>query len=604
MSQYDDDDFAGLETEFGPDLQDSRSDDEPFDPEDGFWVRVRRAADQTLNDYGNGQRYIIHFGDDLMWVPRVGWFTWNGSVWKADPDEIDVKSKAHRIGGLIEKETRFITVPPKKQAIVDQKAMLDDEFAELSARKPRSADDEKRLAELRATRDEISRLLSAVQDRIGQRLRHAKNAGNSGPLKNMTSEASIGLATPLDRLDVDPLLVNTLSGVLRFWVDSDPDAGMSRVASVELLPHDRDRRLTKQMPVTYDPEAPCPRFDKFLAEIQPNPEMRAFLQRWFGLSMTGLTVQRLAFFYGMGANGKSVLVDLMARILGDYAAQAKIESLTGTNRRGGGDATPDLVPMIGARFLRTSEPDEGMRWQEGLIKELTGGEPMLVRALHSDFVTFLPIFKLTISGNHKPDIRGTDDGIWRRLMLVEFNQQIPKEKQIPKDELDAILFEERDGIFSWMVRGLLDFLEGGLQEPQAVLLATQTFREESDPYGTYLNEVCIITGDPVDRMQARDLVNGFHLWLADRAEGAFQDRTVANALKERSRRWRSRDGRMFTWAKSNGQAVYDGIRFNDFFRRKFDSSEKDPRTGRPKASSSDAASGYQPDWPPYSTEDR
>lgn len=583
MSFDDEDDFAGI----GPEFQPEREDDGPIDMQEVFWQRLQKAADQTLNDYGNGQRYIIHFGDDLMWVPRVGWFTWTGTVWKADPDEIAVKAKAHRIGPLIERETRFITVPPKKQQVVDQKDRVDDEIAEISARKPRTPEDEKKLTELRATRDEIGRLLSAVQDRIGQRLRHAKNAGNSGPLKNMATEASIGLAVPLDDLDVNPLMVNTLSGVLHFRVDADPDAGLSKTAMVELIPHDRGLRLTKQMPVQYNPAALCPRFDKFLFEVQPDPEMRAFLQRWFGLSMTALTVQRLAFFYGMGANGKSVLVDLMARILGDYAAQAKIESLTGTNRRGGGDATPDLVPMIGARFLRTSEPDEGMRWQEGLIKELTGGEPMLVRALHSDFVTFQPKFKLTISGNHKPDIRGTDDGIWRRLMLVEFNQQIAKDKQIPKDELDAMLFEERDGIFAWMVRGLCDFLEGGLQEPQAVLLATQSFREESDPYGTYLNEACVITGDPVDRMKARDLVNGFHLWLAERAEGAFQDRTVANALKERSRRWRSRSGTMFSAAKSDGQSVYDGIRFNDLFRRKFDAAEKDPKTGRPRASSTE-----------------
>lgn len=593
MSFDDDDEFSGIGPEFAPE-----PDDTPIDMEDAYWLRLSKAAEQTLNDFGNGQRYIIHFGEDLMWVPRVGWFTWDGTVWKADPDEIAVKSKAHKIGPLIERETRVITVPPKKQQIVDQKDRIDDAIAAISAKKPRTPEDEKKLTELRATRDEIGRLLSAVQDRIGQRLRHAKNAGNSGPLKNMATEASIGLAVPLDDLDVDPLMINTQSGVLHFRVDSDPDSGLSRTAIVELIPHDRKLRLTKQMPVNYAPDAECPRFEKFLSEVQPDPEMRAFLQRWFGLSMTALTVQRLAFFYGMGANGKSVLVDLMARILGDYAAQAKIESLTGTNRRGGGDATPDLVPMIGARFLRTSEPDEGMRWQEGLIKELTGGEPMLVRALHSDFVTFHPKFKLTISGNHKPDIRGTDDGIWRRLMLVEFNQQIPKDKQIPKDELDAILFEERDGIFAWMVRGLCDFLEGGLQEPQAVLLATQTFREESDPYGTFLNEACVVTGDPVDRMQARDLVNGFHLWLADRAEGAFQDRTVANQLKERSRRWRSRSGAMFTSAKTNGQAVYDGIRFTDLFRRKFDNAEKDPRTGRPRASSTD----LPPEVPPENRE--
>lgn len=102
--------------------------------------------------------------------------------------------------------------------------------------------------------------------------------------------------------------------------------------------------------------------------------------------MTGLIEQKFAFWYGSGANGKSVLIDLMAKMLGEYAATAKIESLTGRNRRSGGDATPDLVPLMGARMVRASEPEEGERLQEGVIKELTGGEPILVRALQKDFV--------------------------------------------------------------------------------------------------------------------------------------------------------------------------------------------------------------------------
>lgn len=572
---FDDDDFAGLAPEYDG-TGSNGFDGDPVDPNDDFWLRVKAAADKTLNDYGNGQRFILHFGDDLMWVPRVGWFTWSGQVWKKDPDMIAVRAKAQRMGPLIERETRFITVPPAKAALVDQKSMIADEIVQLQIKKPRTSEDEKRLTELRTNRDEIDRLLSAVQDRIGQRLRHAKNAGNTGPIGNMINEGGIGLARDIDDLDANPLEINTLSGVIRMKVEVDGET-KARFASHEVISHERGQRITKLMPVEFDQLAECPRFDMFLRQIQPDAAMRSFLQRWLGLSMTGLPVQRLAFFYGMGANGKSVLVDLIARILGDYAAQAKIESLTGTNRRGGGDATPDLVPMIGARFLRTSEPDEGMRWQEGLIKELTGGEPMLVRALHSDFVTIQPFFKLTISGNHKPDIRGTDDGIWRRLMLVPFEEQIPKDKQIPKDELDAILFEERNGVFAWMFRGLCDYLENGLQEPQKVVVATQELREENDPYGTYMNECCVVSGDPEDRLPGRDLVDGFLLWQMTDGTGTFSDTTISKALKLRSRRWRSRNGAMFTASKSHGQTVYTGIRFNDLFNRRFKDAARDQK---------------------------
>ncbi len=501
-------------------------------------------ATLPLNDIGNGRRFAGHFGQDLMWVPRVGWFTWTGQVWAKDPDGLAVRAKAQKVSALIIQEAAHLAPPPEQAA--------------------------------RMSDDEISKWRT---QRIGQHLRHAKNAGNSGPIDSMMKEASVGLAVQLEALDLEALDVNTESGVLRFSVDRGGNG--VPVARVDLLAHDRALRMTKIMPVRYRPDAACPRFDEFLRRIQPDPLMRGFLKRWFGLAMTGLTIQKLAFLYGTGANGKSVLVDLIARVLGDYAASAKIESLTGTNRRGGGDATPDLVPMIGARFLRTSEPDEGMRWQEGLIKELTGGEPILVRALHSDFVEVRPKFNLTISGNHKPEIRGTDDGIWRRLLLVPFEEKIPKAEQTPKDELDAILFAERDGVFAWMVEGLLDYLELGLQEPGKVLEATSEFREESDPLGAFLTICCLVTGDAGDRISAKDLVEGFNYWRASDGAGEWQPNTVAKRLKgDKADKWRHpATGRSFTSQKVSS-TWYVGIRFTDMFKHAMSMAVRDPKTGR------------------------
>lgn len=501
---------------------------------------LRACADQPLNDVGNGARMRLHFGDDLIYVARVGWFVWDGQVWRKDADQMAVRAKAQAIGPLIAAEAPFIQPSPG----------LSD------------AEREKQLAE-----------------RIAQRLRHAKNAGNSGPITNMMAESSVALARPIEALDAPPLMVNCLSGVLQFSVWEDRESGASKVARMDLLPHDRAHLLTKMMPVAYDAQARCPRFDGFLERIQPSREIREFLARVFGLAMTALTGdQMLCFFYGNGANGKSVLIDLMARVLGDYAATAKIESLTGTNRRGGGDATPDLVPLIGARFVRASEPDEGVKWQEGLIKDLTGGEPILVRALHSDFVSVRPQFKLIISGNHKPDIRGTDDGIWRRLKLVPFEETIPVGERIPKNELDAILFAEASGVLNWMVAGLIDYLENGLAEPDMVRLATAEFREESDPFGTFLEDACVVTGDAADVLPARDLVQAFNFWRFQRGEGPFGDTTVAKKIKERSRKWRSRStGQKFTEGKSVGLSRYSGIRFNDVFGRAWRDAPKDQR---------------------------
>jgi putative DNA primase/helicase len=541
--------------------------------------RVKDAADQPLNDFGNGNRFRIHFGEDLRSVAKFGWFVWNGKVWAFDQAGIQVRGKAQKVAALIEAETSLIQVPPAKADLVAQHETIAGRIEVLKKIKDRSSDQEAEYSDLLLKRDEITELLGKVQDRIGQRLRHAKNAGNSGPITNMIAEAAVMLDTPLDILDASALDVNTQSGVLRFSVMDGREGGASRTAMVELVPHHRDQLLTKIMPVAYDPSATCPGFDKFLARIQPEADMRRFLQRVFGLAMTGITGdQMLCFFYGTGANGKSVLVDLIARILGDYAATAKIESLTGTNRRGGGDATPDLVPLIGSRFVRAAEPDEGVRWQEGLIKDLTGGEPILVRALHSDFVSVRPQFKLVISGNHKPDIRGTDDGIWRRLKLVPFEETIPKPDRIPKNELDELLFAEAPGILNWMVAGLIDYLEGGLQEPTKVMIATEEFREESDPLGGFLGRCTVVTGRPEHRISSKDLIEAFNFWRASDGLPEWGGAGLAKKISAKAGKWRHpQTGLMFDKVKSNGSTVYSGLRFTDFFQRALSDAPRDNR---------------------------
>ncbi|UXO94039.1 putative DNA primase/helicase [Pseudanabaena phage Pan4] len=570
-----DDDAVGIDDSDAP----------PAPPPEGMDPELlRRAAGLPLNDFGNGQRLQLYFGENLMFVPRVGWFRWNGTVWRKDDDEIDVRRAAQQIGGLILSEVEHVLLSASEMERMKSEAQL---------RKDRKAAEEAGDEDGQLKVEEIDRKLGEIallRRRIGtlkkEHRNFARSSGNSGKIEGMMREAGVGLAFTLDQLDSDPLVVNLANGVLVFRVDR---IGPERVRSAvkTFYPHDefeaqnKGLRLTKQMPVEYNPMASCTKFQAFLDRIQPEADMQGFLQRFFGLSMSGIVEQMLCFFYGDGANGKSVLVDLIARILGDYAATAKIESLTGQNRRGGGDATPDLVPLMGARFVRSSEPDQKTEWQEGLIKELTGGEPILVRALQKDFVEVRPKFKLGISGNHKPNFRGTDDGIWRRLKLVPFDVQIPAEERVPKAEMDEALFAEASGILNWMIEGLLDYLERGLQEPARVTEATQELREESDPFGMFLDEVCLVSGDPDDMVWSADLKNAFHFWLGRRGEGQFKDRTVALALKERSRRWRSKaTGQKFTAMKSGGNIRYIGIKLQDLFRREFDAAPKD-NNGRP-----------------------
>lgn len=575
-----------------------RGPDPVSEEDEAFWQRVEECAAFPLNDTGNANRFRVHFGADLMVVPRVGWFSWGGKVWEEDPDLIAVRRCAQRMGPLIEQETRFIAVPPDRAALVDRKDDIERDIAALKqiGPKKRTPAQAIELDDLTAQKAEIDRILSSVQDLVGQRLTFAKTSGNADRMKHMAGESVTMLSRKVDELDASPLDVNCASGVLRFSTEGGSDTGYSRQSRLDVIPHDRSQLLTKIIPHPYDPQAEAPLFEAFLRRIMPEERMRRFLQRWFGLCMTALTgEQKLCYFYGTGANGKSVLVDLMAWMLNDYAAVAKIESLTGSNRRGGGDATPDLVQLVGARFVRASEPDEGVKWQEGLIKELTGGEPMLVRALQQDFFEFTPRFKLTISGNHKPDIRGTDEGIWRRLLLVPFDQHIPKDERDP--DLQKKLRAEAPGILRWIVEGLLDYLEGGLQEPQEVLLATAEFRAESDPIGQFLTDCTVVSGDATDKIPAKDMVEAFNFWRTRDGLGEWQANTVSKRIRgEKAGKWRHpATGRMFEVHKAS-TTFYLGVRWTDLFGRDFKNAPRDHRGKIITSPTNDQAPDYAGDF--------
>jgi putative DNA primase/helicase len=540
------------------------------DPEE---YAARDCAALPLNDIGNGRRLQAHFGQDLIWVPRVGWHVWDGRRWAADRDQIGVRRVAQELGPKIAAEIPHIRLSDIEMARLAERGRL---MADLQAAESADDQDMALIMGLRAKLADLGDLAKRLSSLRREHRSWVRTSGNTGRIDAAIKEAGIGLAQALDALDADPLVVNTATATLRFRVSGGPGTGYSRTAEVEVLPHDRVHLLSKMGAVAYDPAAVCPTFDAFIAEVMPDEAVRGFLQRWMGLSMLGIREQRLVFNYGGGANGKSVFVDVLARILGDYAATAKIESLTGTNRRSGGDATPDLIPLIGARMVRASEPEEGQRLQEGKIKELTGGEPILVRALNADFVEVNPYFKLTISGNHKPEIRGTDDGIWRRVSLVPWDVTIAPERRDPT--LGEKLFAEGPGILNWLIAGAVAYLEGGLQEPDAVKAATQEFREESDPIGTFLRTSCVVNGSERDVMSSADLTDAFNFWLDEQRMPRWSGATVAKRMRTASGRHVSADGYRFAPGKNAaGRSVYTGIRMTDLFQSRFD---KRPRDGR------------------------
>lgn len=521
-----------------------------------------------LNDIGNGKRFALYFGEDVMHVPRVGWFLWTGKVWKKDDDEVAVRRKAQEIPAKILNEARHVAYADWELKTMAEEPMVRAKLKvfEDSKSEDRTAEQETEYLDLVKRIGRINTIKSQFQHRKKKHRDYSLSSGNSAKLTNMVLEAKVNLSRDLVQLDAEPLAINTESGVLRFKVEGGPGTGFSRTVKLERHDHSRSDRITKIMPVEYDEKAICKEWDKFVCRILPDPEIRGFVQRWMGLSMTSVIEQHLAFFYGSGANGKSVLVDTIARLMGSYAATAKIESLTGTNKRGGGDATPDLIPLMGARMVRASEPEEGERLREAEIKAMTSGEPFLVRALHSDFIEFKPLFKLTISGNHKPEIRGTDDGIWRRVMLVPFDVQIPEAERRDFEEFVGELLKEGPGILNWLVAGLEDYLESGLRIPAAIADATKSYREESDPMQVFLDQCCIVTGSETDFTTTRELVDAFQFWIEESGQSRWRDRTVTVRLKDKAGRWRDpRTGKTFDAAKRS-VAGYIGLTITDIFK--------------------------------------
>lgn len=576
----------GQDGDPGPDAEDAGYDRDPdlgegVEPPAGGGMPplddLRRAAGFPINDLGNGQRFVLHFGQDVMHVPRVGWHVWDGRVWAIDPDMIATRARAQRLSDLVLAEVPFITLADEKMRLLATEAELiaerdaigltrDDDGKLSDVQESRMARIEAELRAIAGIRASLSKIRSAHRT-------FARSTGNTAKIRAAMTEAEVPLAKRVEDLDIRPLDVNTETCVLRFT--STPRRDSWPLVEVAAIPHDRDLRMTKIMATGYDPDASAPIFRAFLDRIMPAPEMQAFLQRWFGYSMLGLTSeQALAFFYGMGANGKSALTDLMARLMGSYAATAKIESLTGQNRRSGGDATPDLINIVAARMVRASEPEKGVQWQEGLIKQLTGGEPILVRALNENFFEAVPIFKLTIGGNHAPDIRGMDDGIWRRLMIVPFDVQIPKAERDPLI-VDKML-AEGPGILNWLVAGAVAWLEQGLAPPAQVSSATDDLRQDADPYGKFLEDSCLVTGDERDSLTSRELILAFMYWQMRRGETPFKERTIANNMKDHSRRWRSpKTGRQFTARETGKFHGYDGVKFTDLFAKEWGLAPKD-----------------------------
>ncbi|MGH8480791.1 MAG: DNA primase family protein, partial [Gammaproteobacteria bacterium] len=324
--------------------------------------------------------------------------------------------------------------------------------------------------------------------------------------------------------------------VLPKHLDQDPWAlnvgnGTIDLRTGALRPHAREDFITLGIDVSYDPEAVCPAWDRFLREVfAGGGETIAFVQRAVGYSLTGTAREHALFIlHGTGSNGKSTLLDTIHDLLGAYAGRVPAELLMA--RRGEHHPT-ERATLYGKRFVATAETGDGRRLNEDLVKSLTGGDPIACRRMREDFWEFKPTHKLWIGTNHKPQIKGTDYAIWRRIHLVPFNVTFHRSGTPRQDPmLPERLRSELSGILRWAVEGCLAWQQDGLNPPDAVRGATETYRAEMDVLAGFLEECCVL--DRRAEAGASDLYRAYCAWCDASGERAESQTSFGGRLTER-----------------------------------------------------------------------
>ncbi|MDO3530827.1 phage/plasmid primase, P4 family [Ralstonia pseudosolanacearum] len=377
----------------------------------------------------------------------------------------------------------------------------------------------------------------AATDLVRHVCRHASvRADNPKVASKLAGASTIGGVERLARADrrhagtteewdADNWLLNTPGGVV------DLRTGRMRA-------HERSDRMTKISTATLVAGSQCPNWLAFLDQVTGSDaaQMR-YLQKVFGYCLTGSTQEHALFFlYGTGANGKSVFVNTLFTLVGDYAAHAPMDTFMESRT----DRHPtDLAGLRGARFVAATETEQGRRWNESKIKEITGGDRVSARFMRQDFFTYLPQFKLVIAGNHKPAIRNIDEAMRRRLHLIPFTITVPPEKR--DKQLQAKLLTERHGIFAWGVEGCLAWQREGLTPPQCVLDATDEYFEAEDALGRWLEERCV--RQPSAKSLTAELFNDWKQWAEAAGEFMGSQRRFSDLLLTRGlEKWRNSFG--------------------------------------------------------------
>jgi putative DNA primase/helicase len=516
------------------------------------------CSSYPLTDFGLGERFRDRYGDEFRFTTAKGWLGWDGHRWKVldqDKDTLPAELIAAVFETIraVQREGRRVRDTGTKWDLVKVLGPKGGEHEVIDDDKPPNP---------HALDYWMAKGRSFIRhsEALAMFGRASEAAGKPGAIAAL---ARRWLTVAIEEFDCEQMAVNVLNGTLRFTVEEMPDG--ERLVAVSLDEHNRADLITKLAPVEYDRSAQCPLYDGMIAWAQPDPALRRYIHQVGGYACTGDTGEHLLWFhYGRGRNGKSTTIDSWCSALGDYSGTIGIESFLDQGIKKRGDAaTPDLAKLGGVRMLRASEPERGAKLNSALIKAATGGEPMSVRALHRGFFDLFPRFKLNMSGNTKPSIPDTDEGIWGRMKLVPWLRHIEKPHEDPyRDEypdsaaawpkkdvklLDKIKAGELEGVFLRLVEGLVDYLEHRFVEPERVTLATADYRDKSDPLARFLR-LCTEL-DAKSRVKSSELHDVFKAWCAAAGEKEWSPKGFSDAM----------DDKGFTKVRSDGMR-WEGLR--------------------------------------------
>lgn len=421
-------------------------------------------AQHLSTDQANARRIIDKFGKRLI-VVAGQWYAWTGMRWERDEGE--VYRCACRLSKIIHAEADGWRAKPAR------------------------------------TREEAGRN-QVVADSL-------EKWAKKSEMKS-TIDAAVGLAKKMlavdeDQIDSNPWLLNCTNGTV------DLRTG-------ELKPHDPMDFITKLAPVAYDPTARSKVWDDVVARVTleeglTTRPLARFLQRWFGYCATGSTrEQAFVVHYGQGSNGKSTILDTIADVLGDYAATAAPGLLVGS----GNDRHPtEIADLFGRRMVTAHETGEGGHLKEDTVKQLTGSDKVKARFMRADFFEFEPTHKLQLLTNYKPIIKGQDNGIWRRVLLVPYMARFGSPEEVAAGRAHFVkdtrvaerVKAELQGVLTWIVEGARAWFQDGLQPPDAVLAASRDYQAEQDRVGQFINECCEV-GDAFEAPLADGMGGGLY----------------------------------------------------------------------------------------------